>query len=89
MSQPREVPETEGGDRCHRDGWHGLMAQTDVPATENQDGWPIHLSLSVLCVCVCVFLSWGHPSVSFVLAFAVCETDVLDMRRKVCFLAIR
>ena len=54
MSQPREVPETEGGDRCHRDGWHGLMAQTDVPATENQDGWPIHLSLSVLCVCVCV-----------------------------------
>ena len=84
MSQ-RRMARTDGADGCPRNGKQKLMAHPSMTFRASVCVCVCVCVCECECVCVCGFLSWGHPSVPFVLAFAVCETDVLEMRRKVCF----
>ena len=59
-------PETEGRDGHPRDWWHRRVAQTDGPGRKSLDGWVLRFH---------GFSSQGHPSVPFVLALPVSETD--------------
>ena len=59
-------PETEGRDGHPRDWWHRRVAQTDDPGRKSLDGRVLRFH---------GFSSQGHPSVPFVLALPVSETD--------------
>ena len=59
-------PETEGRDGHPRDWWHRRVAQTDGPGRKSLDGRVLRFH---------GFSSQGHPSVPFVLALPVSETD--------------
>ena len=59
-------PETEGRDGHPRDWCHRRVAETDGPGRKSLDGRVLRFH---------GFSSQGHPSVPFVLALPVSETD--------------